>query len=292
MAKTRNLSNRRKVVGLTNNSKVSLLLAASLIPVLSCMAIAVPGFSNLVKPADGGKSRNDECAGTLKHYYFPPTGYKPQKESKSSRAGRLLYRQLNCMQCHAIAGIGGELGPPLDGIGAYRGKTWLTAHLSDPDRVYKSFPTILKERSNIMPHPGLMSREAEQISDYLLTLAEPKEGFSITHHGLKKSKREISKDWSPNEPSQASRRGKELFFGLGCAACHSIDGSKDRFGPDLAGIGSRVSEKELEEILSGSVASSTMRKQAKGLAKAELDDIQAYLLTLPKQIDKLTPGMK
>jgi len=292
MAKTRNLPNRRKVVRLANNSKVSLLLAAGLIPALCWTAAAVPGFTNLVKPADENTSRNDECAGTLKHYYFPPTGYKPQKESKSSRDGRLLYRQLNCMQCHAIAGIGGELGPPLDGIGAYRGKTWLTAHLSDPDRVYKSFPTILKERSNIMPHPGLMSREAEQISDYLLTLAEPKEGFSITHHRLKKSSREISKDWTPNEPSQASRRGKELFFGLGCAACHSLDGSKDRFGPDLAGLGSRVSEKDLEEILSGSVASSTMRKQAKGLAKAELDDIQAYLLTLPKPTEKLTPSMK
>lgn len=292
MAKSCNLSNGRKLSGLAKNSRLYLLLAAILIPAISSTAIAVPGFTNLVKPADGNTSRNDDCAGTLKHYYFPPTGYKPQKESKSSREGRLLYRQLNCMQCHAIAGIGGELGPPLDGIGAYRGKTWLTAHLSDPDRVYKSFPTILKERSNIMPHPGLMSREAEQISDYLLTLAEPKEGFSITHHRLKKSSSEISKSWTPNEPSQASRRGRELFFGLGCAACHSLDGSKDRFGPDLAGIGSRLSEKDLEEILSGSVASSIMRKQAKGLAKAELDDIQAYLLTLPNQTKKLPPSTK
>ncbi|MBX9952278.1 MAG: cytochrome c [Candidatus Obscuribacterales bacterium] len=285
MAESCKLSNRRKLSGLVKNSRLPLLFAV-LLPIFSGTALAVPGFPNLVKPADGNTSQKDECAGTLKRYYFPASGYKARKESKSSRNGHLLYLQLNCVQCHAIAGIGGELGPALDGIGAYRGKTWLTAHLSDPDRAYKSFPTILKERSNIMPHPGLTSREAEQISDYLLTLAEPKKGFSITHHQLKKSNRTVSKDWKPNEPNQASSRGKELFFGLGCAACHSLDGSKDRFGPDLAGLGSRVSEKDLEEILSGSVASSVMRKQAKGLAKAELEDIQAYLLTLPNHPSK------
>lgn len=245
-------------------------------------AYALPGFPNAIRPADGAQNDDGQCAGTVNRYNFPATGYKPKKASRSSRNGWRIYKQLDCMQCHAISGIGGELGPPLDGIGGYRGKTWLVAHLSDQDRVYKSFPSILKERSNIMPHPGLSNLQAEQISDYLLTLAEPKGGFSVSHHKVEKVQHVVSKDWKANETSAVSQRGKELFFGLGCAACHSLDGTKDRFGPDLAGIGARLPENAIQKILKGVVSSPVMKKQATSLSDKEADDIRSYLLTLPK----------
>lgn len=259
------------------------LVAIAIATLCNDHAHALPGFPNAIKPISDAQSEDDQCAGTIKRYNFPATGYKPKKANSSSRNGLLIYKQLDCMQCHAVAGIGGELGPPLDGIGAYRGRTWLVAHLSDPDRVYKSFPTILKERSNIMPHPGLTNAQAEQIADYLLTLAEPKGGFSVSHHKVEKVQHVLSKGWKASAPSAASQRGKELFFGLGCAACHSLDGTKDRFGPDLAGLGSRLSENDIQKILKGVVSSPVMKKQATGLSDKEADDIRSYLLTLPKE---------
>lgn len=264
--------------------RVTALVAASIASSYIHPALAVPGFPNSVQPINGRQNEKDQCAGTLRRYNFPAIGYQAKKKSKSSREGQLLYKQLDCMQCHSISGFGGDLGPALDGIGAYRGKTWLIAHLSDPDRVYRSFPTILRERSNIMPHPGLTNLQAEQISDYLLTLAEPKGGFSVTHHKVENVPHVHSKDWTPNKPSTASRRGKELFFGLGCAACHSLDGAKDRFGPDLAGLGARLSAHDLQKVLKGVVSSQVMKGQADGLSLQEREDIQSFLLTVPKPI--------
>lgn len=257
------------------------LAAAASVQVLT-PAGSVPDFSNLIQPLNN-QAESNQCPGTMIRYHFPPVGYKAKKETKSSQKGREIYRQLECMQCHAISGIGGELGPPLDGIGAYRGKTWLRSHLSDPEGHTLNFPIILKNRSNIMPHPGLTPEQAEQIADYLLTLPEPKAGFSITHHKVKKQHRQNSKDWKPQETTSASVRGKELFFGLRCASCHSTDGSKDRFGPDLAGIGSRLSDENLHDILTGSVDAPVMKSQAKSLSESEVSDIQAFLLTLPKR---------
>lgn len=231
-------------------------------------------------------SQANQCAGTMEKYLFPPTGYEPSEPDSRSAKGKSLYDQNNCVQCHAISGNGGELGPPLDGIGGHRGRDWLIARLLDPEKQMKDFPGIFGGAPNIMPHLSIKKRDAAYIADYLLTLPEPKGGFSVEHHVIDERSephKPGDKQWRPSAKSEASRSGKELFSALHCGACHSVDGANDRFGPDLAGIGSRMSGKRLEKVLSGAVRSSVMKEQAEQLGDERIYDLKAFLLTLPKK---------
>ena len=57
-----------------------------------------------------------------------PGAYVPAPVTDSSRNGEELYKQLECNTCHAIAKVGGEVGPALDGIGEARGTFVHVAH--------------------------------------------------------------------------------------------------------------------------------------------------------------------
>lgn len=270
-------------------SRLFLLVVLTLILVLPVHSeqyqprLIKPIHEELTEPID--KQDANQCAGTMDRHRFEPTGYKPRRPDKNSAKGKLLYEKLKCMQCHSIEGRGGEVGPPLDGIGGHRGPDWLKARLLDPQRQMKEYPTIFGGKPNIMPHVGVSKREANLLSDYILTLAEPKAGFLVNHHADRCGP-EVdpgNQNWQPHPESEASRNGKELFSSLYCGACHSVDGSKDRFGPDLAGIGSRLSESKLEKVLAGAVRSAVMKKQAARLGDERIFDIKAFLLTLPAE---------
>lgn len=230
-----------------------------------------------------GVERN-QCPGTMDKYLFPPVGYEPLESDSRSEKGKSLYSRYNCQQCHSILGVGGELGPPLDGIGGHRGREWIIARLINPEKQMKDFPAIFGGAPNIMPHMGISKKDAAFIADYLLTLAEPEGGFAVERHPVDDEKplaQELTADWRPQSSSNASRSGRALFSALHCGACHSVDGSRDRFGPDLAGIGARVSSKRLEKILSGAVHSPVMKEQTENLGDERIYDLKEFLLTLP-----------
>jgi SAM-dependent methyltransferase len=68
--------------------------------------------------------------------------------------------------------------------------------------------------------------------------------------------------------------GKALFEGTGtCAACHSIDTSGRRRGPDLSWIGMLRSEEALRRAVAG-------HRSAPSLSAADIDHLVAYLRTL------------
>lgn len=50
------------------------------------------------------------------------------------RGGELLKGKGGCLQCHIAEGIGGHVGPPLDGIGRRRSATYLRTKLVDPGK--------------------------------------------------------------------------------------------------------------------------------------------------------------
>jgi len=69
--------------------------------------------------------------------------------------------------------------------------------------------------------------------------------------------------------------GKALFEGTGtCAACHSIDTSGRRRGPDLSWIGMLRSEEALRRAVAGH------RSAPPSLSAADIDHLVAYLRTL------------
>jgi mono/diheme cytochrome c family protein len=76
-------------------------------------------------------------------------------------AGRALFDQYQCRGCHRLAGVGGEVGPALDGVGSRRRAAYVLALISDPDRVI---------RGTAMEDKDLWPEEARAITGYLMTL--------------------------------------------------------------------------------------------------------------------------
>lgn len=249
----------------------------------SSEALIAP-LAGKVTKSEGEPALEDlnQCAGSIKRYRFPPSGYSPERPSPRSEKGRALYEKLQCAQCHAISGKGGNLGPPLDGIGGHRGQQFLTARLLDPEAQMRAFPDVFGGRPNIMPHPGVSKARARLIADYLLTLPEPEGGFMVTAHPpIEAGKEAADADFKTRPESDLSRRGRQVFVESRCSACHSVDGSGGRFGPDLAGVGSRKGRAGIDAILAGAVRSPVMQAQAGHLKQEDIESVREFLLTLP-----------
>ncbi len=173
------------------------------------------------------------------------------------------------------------MGPPLDGIGGHRGKSFLVDRLQNPLKQSLEFSELFGGKKSLMPHPGLSKKQADQIAQYLLTLPEPQEGFAIQAHAQEK-------DTSVKTPVQTkvietpgTKLGAELFLEHGCAACHTTFDDDPRFGPTLKGISQRKSHEEIERLLSGKFKNRLMKKQAQVLDPQEVKCITEFLLKLP-----------
>lgn len=251
----------------------ALVSGICILPVMS-----MPEDMRLIKPL------TKKTKSSKKRYVeLPPWGYVPKKVSKKSKRGKRLYKKENCAQCHSINGKGGELGPPLDGIGGHRGPEWLLDRLLDPEKQTKQFAHVFGNKPNIMPHPAVSKKDASSIVEYILTLPEPEEGYLVATHSVKprKSKRKFRKK-AKAQDKESALRGAKIFYEKRCYSCHSLDGSRDRFGPDLAGLQDRISEKKLKKFLLRPYKSGFMKAQLKDMPKEDREDLKAFLLTIPK----------
>ena len=257
-------------------------MARSKLFLITCMVAGVIGMpalskssqDRLIKPINKKTSKD-------KYVELPPWGYIPREVDKRSKQGENLYKKHNCRECHSIMGKGGEVGPPLDGIGGHRGAEWLHDRLMDPEKQMKQFAHVFGNKENIMPHPALNEDEAGLIVDYLRTLPEPEGGFMVAVHGKYKRDKKYGTYIPAKQDLESAMRGAKLFYDSHCYTCHSTDGSRDRFGPDLAGIGNRIGEKKLYKFLKRPVNSGFMKTQLEGLSKKDLQDLKAFLLTIP-----------
>lgn len=81
--------------------------------------------------------------------------------------GALIYQKNNCGACHSVNGVGGKIGPPLNGIGNRRNEAWVIEHFQNPQKMSPGTP---------MPafkfQPGDMQNEVS----YLFTLPDKAPG--------------------------------------------------------------------------------------------------------------------
>jgi mono/diheme cytochrome c family protein len=194
-----------------------------------------------VTSKEGGT--NTASASLLEHQPFviKPTGYKPKATSDSSEKGRMIFERLNCSGCHAVAGKGGFIGPPLDGVGGRRDSDFLIAHLTNPGEHVKKFPELHGDPQTIMPHPHATPEEIKLLVEYLLTLPEPAGGFLVNPHvhGELPEGPGRGSNYVAAPITDATREGQKQYLDLGCASCHAIGGTGGKFGPPLDGIGAR-----------------------------------------------------
>jgi quinol-cytochrome oxidoreductase complex cytochrome b subunit len=77
--------------------------------------------------------------------------------------------------------------------------------------------------------------------------------------------------------------GKRLFQAQNCAVCHSIKGRGGKTGPDLAGVGERMSAAEIHQYIENPKAvnpQATMPAFLPPLTHEEVEQITRYLLAL------------
>lgn len=99
----------------------------------------------------------------------PGFHFVPQKPSVSSRAGLVLFKDSGCAACHSVAGIGGRIGPSLDGVGARRTRPFIETRISEGAIVFFGAQQY-KPSQYKMPPADLSREEIEQLTDFLLTL--------------------------------------------------------------------------------------------------------------------------
>jgi mono/diheme cytochrome c family protein len=75
--------------------------------------------------------------------------------------GKTLTNERACLGCHVIGGIGGQVGPALDGVIGRRGPQFVRQKLADP---------TFDNASSMMPNFGLSAQEIEAIVAYLNSL--------------------------------------------------------------------------------------------------------------------------
>lgn len=233
-------------------------------------------------------------------FVIKPTGYKPKPESAESNQGKSIFENMNCSGCHSIAGKGGIIGPPLDGIGGRRSEEFLIAHITNPEEHAKKFPQEHGGQINRMPHPHASADEVRLIVAYLLTLPEPPAGFRITPHahGEITETSPLPGGYQPAPATDSSRAGEKLYNELGCSSCHAIARNGGEFGPALDGIGALRSRNYIiAHITNAQVHAEQFPEEHKGevmmpateASPDQIAQIADFLMTLPLQETAQTP---
>lgn len=148
---------------------------------------------------------------------LPVSHYEP-----AGKAGQLI-KDLNCFECHAINGHGGDMAPDLTFEGSAVQRDWLVQFFRNPNTLR---PALIRR----MPKFNLTDAEINTLSDYILTAYQsPK----------------VDRDSMPlaGYPSAQVEVGRQLYYSkYGCQACHIIDTKQDKgyIGPTLTHVGSRL----------------------------------------------------
>lgn len=90
-----------------------------------------------------------------------PTPKKPGGSASQIAAGKKLYDNLGCGNCHQIAGQGGQAGPKLDGTGKRRDAKWLTQKLKNPK---------FNNPQSIMPPMNKPDKDIQAMTAYMMSL--------------------------------------------------------------------------------------------------------------------------
>ena len=83
--------------------------------------------------------------------------------SASMSPAAALVQQESCLQCHALGGAGGTIGPRFEWIGGRRDAEWIARYLADPQAVAPG--------SRMPAFPNLSEGQRLMIGEFLVSLA-------------------------------------------------------------------------------------------------------------------------
>jgi nitric oxide reductase subunit C len=130
---------------------------------------------------------------------------------QSRRTGRFMEERLACLGCHELGGVGGGIGPSLDGLTGRLDESFVLEMILDPGRAAPG---------SAMPRQEMPEREARRVARYLLD--HETEGRTTDHASLVDASHPA---WASQVPTGASE-GSALYA-RHCTACHGTGGQGD-----------------------------------------------------------------
>jgi nitric oxide reductase subunit C len=192
-------------------------------------------------------------------------------------AGKDVWHEKNCINCHTLLGEGAYFAPDLTKITEQRGAAYLSAFLKDPAKFYS------EERDRrLMPNPKLSDQQINQVIAFLAWVAQ------IETHGWPPRPILVSGSAIPGtavvgapQPEPASSDpvavGQALFRTSppGCFACHSTAPAVNLVGPTMAGMATTAEKRIREPNYRGKAT------DAAGYIRESILDPNAHVLTGP-----------
>ncbi|HTL70540.1 MAG TPA: c-type cytochrome [Candidatus Eisenbacteria bacterium] len=192
--------------------------------------------------------------------------------------GRKLAEQSGCFNCHKVSGFENrwKVGPDLEHAGSKLNKEWMSRWIRDPRSFRDStrMPRIFHLSNTSSPEDAARNDAAIQaITAYLLKNSDP----------VELSKPPVAGD---------AARGEDLVKKVGCTGCHTVAGvDANHFGPELSGLGSKVTPEWLYTWLKNPKHfSPNTRMPSLRLSDQEASDIASYLLTLKNEKFEAAPS--
>ncbi|OFW16359.1 MAG: hypothetical protein A3H27_09830 [Acidobacteria bacterium RIFCSPLOWO2_02_FULL_59_13] len=131
-------------------------------------------------------------------------------------AGRKLFQNKRCADCHAIGGKGAKVGPDLANVSSNRNPVgWVAA-------MWNHAPAMLRAmEQRKVPFPLFQGNEMTDLRSYIRLIASSPGEDRLYYRYIR----------PPN-----ANEGETLFRTKQCVLCHSLAGYGGRVGPDLSTV--------------------------------------------------------
>lgn len=158
------------------------------------------------------------------------------------RRGLRVWSVFNCENCHTLLGEGAYFAPDLTHIVKQRGRPYLKVFLENPSAFYSE-----EQHGRLMPRLGLTEQQIDDVLGFLDwvggidTQGWPPRPIRVT--GVPTQLPGVTTGAGAGD---ALSRGRRVFDGAGCSACHSVEPGVALVGPSLAGVARTAAERVLE----------------------------------------------
>jgi mono/diheme cytochrome c family protein len=156
------------------------------------------------------KEASDLIAFLFTAQYFDELG--------DAKVGERLFASKGCVQCHAVGGKGGGVGPALDVLKKSNSPVLVAAAMWNHG---PQMAATMKAKG--IPRPAFEGRDMVDLIAYVVAAARDPGGETA--------------QVVPGTPE----RGEKLFAERHCATCHAVGGKGGKVGPDLGRSGHHVS---------------------------------------------------
>jgi nitric oxide reductase subunit C len=209
------------------------------------------------------------------HRQFPRLTHSDQI-TPAVVAGKHIWHQKNCINCHTLLGEGAYYAPDLTKITDQRGAAYLRSFLRDPSRFYS------EERDRrLMPNQHLTDAQIDDVIAFLSWVSRiDTQGWPprpILVSGASIPGTNIGA--APPEPASNDpiAQGQSLFRRTppGCFACHSTAPGVNLVGPSLATIATTAAQRVKSTDYHGKAT------DAAGYIRESIMEPNAYVVTGP-----------